>query len=438
MMAVATTPSFGLALPTAQLVPALTIALPDPGLAAITSPAAEVRMMERSSFPSAVQNTVISKNAIPTTISTVTRPVPTTTIQLHTTDGPKPQYSGAGKLLSSACTHTDYTLVDAGRSLYYAPFIGCINKKIGCCPFAPGPTTTGTFPQPLNQEDALLDHCPSDYYSVSGGGCCPSGYTPWTATLGGQTPCFSSSQARRTSEDHASRSSRLAADRPTVVISDAVFAMNLATREESDRGLSGGAVAGIVIGVLGCLLLAAGLAYMFVRHRARNPRAIDLTSEKGGEDSSYQQTPIPALSKDKPGTTTAPGRMSERSNPRRSMSIRSGRLISPPPIYQPTPLTAERLRDLAPLTLQTNHRRSRDDGMSQKLDDHDDADELCMLDSGTSTPLHEENAVIHEVQLARPERLSRGYARIIYTHQGSASSTQTDGKSIRSNLDENK
>lgn len=107
-------------------------------------------------------------------ISTVTRPAPiTTTNQFQAAPEPSLRYPGAGNLLTSACRQAEYTLVDAGASLYYVPFVGCINQKPDCCPFAPGPTAGSIYPHPLNQKHDLLDRCPSDYYSVSAGGCCP-------------------------------------------------------------------------------------------------------------------------------------------------------------------------------------------------------------------------------------------------------------------------
>lgn len=134
---------------------------------------------ERGSSSSSIPNADLVINNRPSTISTVTRQFPTTTnSQSLTTPRLRPQYSGAGNLLTSTCAQAEYTPVDAGSSLYYVLFIGCTNQKPDCCPFALGPTTGIIYPQPLNNKIAFLEHCPSDYHSVSGGGCCPRSVAP--------------------------------------------------------------------------------------------------------------------------------------------------------------------------------------------------------------------------------------------------------------------
>lgn len=122
----------------------------------------------------------------------------------------------------------------------------------------------------------------------------------------------------------------------------------------------------------------------------------------------------------------------------------------PPPSYEApnnTPNDQSLREDEEPLQIHVSHTGTRprgevvDDDMSQKpipvlTDDHDHVEEEgYTLESGASSPVQESTGIL-EVQLARPERLSRGYARIVYNHQGSGSSIHTDGKSIRSNLTE--
>lgn len=113
---------------------------------------------------------------------------------------------------------------------------------------------------------------------------------------------------------------------------------------------------------------------------------------------------------------------------------------APPPSYE-GPLADQRLRDEEPLQIQVSHSPPKEreaDETAQKpppLDELDDLDEGFTFDSGASSPV-QESAGILEVQLARPERLSRGYARIVYNHQGSGSSIHTNGRSVRSNLTE--
>jgi hypothetical protein len=101
----------------------------------------------------------------------------------------KPDYSGQGDLLQGACTQTGFTQVDAGGTVYFAGFVGCIKDKPECCPYAvdmakAGSTATAggnaqdmgnlgfDFPQPASSELAVQAKCADDYYSISGG-CCP-------------------------------------------------------------------------------------------------------------------------------------------------------------------------------------------------------------------------------------------------------------------------
>lgn len=208
-----------------------------------------------------------------------------------------------------------------------------------------------------------------------------------------------------------------------MVVADAVFAMQYTT-EQSPGGLSGGAIAGVVIGVLAGVLLSAGLAYVFIRrHRAMNP-GIDLKSENGG-GSSYRGTPAPPEIPDS-NTSTSNTQTREMNSVRRG----TGQGFEAP--------SSGRLGDQEPLRIHVSRSSTREVDMSQKPTpgDQDDLEDGYTFESGASSPV-QENTGILEVQLARPQRLSRGYARIVYTQaQGSGSSIHTDGKSIHSNLTE--
>lgn len=98
-------------------------------------------------------------------------------------------FKGSGELLVGECTTTDFTLVDAGSTVYFAGFHGCNGDRPQCCPWSvatttePPPVTGGTnadlanrigfdFPQPADKNQAVLANCADDYYSISGG-CCP-------------------------------------------------------------------------------------------------------------------------------------------------------------------------------------------------------------------------------------------------------------------------
>lgn len=117
----------------------------------------------------------------------------------------RPNYDGTGALLSGGCTETDFTLVDAGSTMFYAGFVGCIKDKPECCPWPVSTQADGAiaaaqteaagsgngdkirnlgfdYPQPADQKLVQMASCASDYYSISGG-CCPVYVTP-------VPPCF--------------------------------------------------------------------------------------------------------------------------------------------------------------------------------------------------------------------------------------------------------
>jgi len=109
--------------------------------------------------------------------------------------GVQPSYQGTGDLLQGDCGQTDFTLVNAGSTVYYAGFMGCNNDRPECCPWAAatpaslasGSAATGAagadardsvdFPVPVNNDFAVMKKCADDYYSISGG-CCPKCVSP--------------------------------------------------------------------------------------------------------------------------------------------------------------------------------------------------------------------------------------------------------------------
>lgn len=103
----------------------------------------------------------------------------------------EPSYKGTGALLDGECAQTGFTRVDAGNTIYFAGFMGCINDRPECCPWPVATATSGStgpatdaagvnvqdnivydFPMPVSNDLAQLVSCAEDYYSVSGG-CCP-------------------------------------------------------------------------------------------------------------------------------------------------------------------------------------------------------------------------------------------------------------------------
>lgn len=92
-----------------------------------------------------------------------------------------PNYKGVGQLLGGECTETDFTLVDAGSTVYFAAFNGCNGERPQCCPWrvatsteSPPATTNAAgvdtanrigfdFPQPEDNNLAVLNSCAEDY-----------------------------------------------------------------------------------------------------------------------------------------------------------------------------------------------------------------------------------------------------------------------------------
>lgn len=106
----------------------------------------------------------------------------TTALPIPAYDG-KADFPGHGDLLQGDCASTGFTLVDAGSTMYFAGYQGCIRDRPECCPWdvktggLAAPTADGkalgfNFPEPANQDDLVLKKCADDYYSISGG-CCP-------------------------------------------------------------------------------------------------------------------------------------------------------------------------------------------------------------------------------------------------------------------------
>ena len=128
----------------------------------------------------------------PVSISIVSS-LPTTTYPTQ------PVWTGTGPLLVGYCASPEYTLVNAGPTVWWAPVVGCHDDKPECCPSSLTDTAVSTFTsfvastastitvtiEPSSQglspsqfggsggETAALDKCPADYQLVSGG-CCPS------------------------------------------------------------------------------------------------------------------------------------------------------------------------------------------------------------------------------------------------------------------------
>lgn len=189
-------------------------------------------------------------------------------------------YKPGASLLTETCAIPEYTLLDLKSSAVYAPFVGCVNTKHECCPSQPQTSVAigfnDVYPKAPNPEQAALERCPTDYYSISAS-CCPNGYIPWTTDLGGQTPCFSVLPATMTpppitSADTASSNEA----KPTIVVSDVVYAIGYPVQAPISS-FPAEAIAGTVATVVGLLVIAA-LA-IFLHKRKQRREFLNLSNE---------------------------------------------------------------------------------------------------------------------------------------------------------------
>ncbi|KAK0655116.1 hypothetical protein B0T16DRAFT_450855 [Cercophora newfieldiana] len=199
----------------------------------------------------------------------------------------QPNYSG-GELLKGECTKTDFTLVDAGSTVYFAGFNGCNGERPECCPWPVATTSAATtaggtnqdtgnhigfdFPQPQDSNQATLASCADDYYSISGG-CCPVGYWLFTTEVGGQTPCYSSMNRVATPPTLTAGLEGNPTDtsKPTSAVVNIVWSMRYPVVDQSG-GLSTAAKAGIGAGGGVAAILIGVLAICLWRSRRKNKK----------------------------------------------------------------------------------------------------------------------------------------------------------------------
>lgn len=228
-----------------------------------------------------------------------------------------PLYSGSGSLLSGACTaSTDFTLVDAGSTVFFAGFHGCNSDRPECCPWkvatASAAAATGSgsgggggggtgsdtvnnvgvnFPVPADSAQAVLANCADDYYSISGG-CCPNGYWPFTSAVGGQTPCYSSIRTTATPPNVTVGVPGNPTDtsKPTSAVVNIVWSMQfpVASSSSGSGGLSTAAKAGIGAGTAVAVILIGTLAFCLWRSHRKTKQL--LTEKAAGQ----QQPPAPS------------------------------------------------------------------------------------------------------------------------------------------------
>ena len=203
--------------------------------------------------PTSSEPSTMSTSTSMSSLSTVTNveAAYTTTI-----GGPVASFDGAS-LLTGSCTApriASYSMPSNG-SLQF-PWIGCSNQDPDCCPF--DPASAGP-----------LSVCPQDYSTISGA-CCPSGWSVYTSTIAGQTPCYTTPSMLLVAPI-----SSIPSGSPTPSIVNAqIFTLQYVLAPPSGSSLSNGAKAGIIVGsIIGAVLLAAA-AVLFVRYRRREAQAI--------------------------------------------------------------------------------------------------------------------------------------------------------------------
>ncbi|KAL2175554.1 uncharacterized protein P884DRAFT_271230 [Thermothelomyces heterothallicus CBS 202.75] len=145
-------------------------------------------------------------------------------------------------------------------------------------PQFPSPTTSQTAASSSLSTDTVhslvsasgtltSNHCAAARYTLIDDGPTASAFTPWTAALGGATPCYSTLPATATTTLPPAASDAAAA-RATVTVTDTVFAMQYAVN--ADRAaLSPGGIAGAIIGGA---LFAGMLLWVYIALRRRHRR----------------------------------------------------------------------------------------------------------------------------------------------------------------------
>ncbi|KAK4179216.1 hypothetical protein QBC36DRAFT_82048 [Triangularia setosa] len=392
-----------------------------------------------------------------------------------------PQHPGNGALLIEDCASAQYTVIDyGGPTMIYAPFVGCINDKPDCCPYTPVTTalnmravvaaSSDVFPSPQYQKDASMRSCASDYYSVSGG-CCPSGFTPWTSAMGSQTPCISPLTAS-TEAPPITNAPAATTTKPTMAVTGVVFAMQYPL-EQASGGLSSGTIAGIVVGIIMGVFLLAAIIF-FICHCRQRKQLESFKKELHQNfygDNGTGTSEVPTLVNNTNANNSIRGSTTTTmSHNQRQSSLCGNQYIhhnsikrdSAAPIgdkeqrdhswvcNSTEPYTTDSAYPQRPQTRGTMVGRESAHTIASEFSspDEDFYDNIppipgtpgAMADGSHNYNSHSSTrdgfVSGSELHLAKPQRLSRGYPRIVYTHshgQGSSTSvpaTENSGSGI--------
>jgi len=204
----------------------------------------------------------------------------------------------------------------------------------------------------------------------------------------------------------------------TVAITGLLFAATFPPQgdPQDDSGLSAGATAGIVVGVAAGILAFIGLSILLHRRRKQSKQLKSLKSELRN---SY-------FARDEGRSEVPTTPMSLHANQRQlghqvSLGAISMARGGVPRRY---PSTALREQPSAP-----SHFSQPEVAELALTPAAEDRDNVLSPQSSPSTHAQDAHGV-HEVQLARPQRLSRGYARIVHTtHSTTGSNGSVHGDS---------
>ncbi|MCJ1460375.1 hypothetical protein MMC28_010755 [Mycoblastus sanguinarius] len=186
------------------------------------------------------------------------------------TAAPVAKFTGEA-LLEGSCTTPQFASVtmNAGGVLEY-PWLGCSNHEPSCCPFNPN-------------VGGKLSVCPQDYFTTSGA-CCPSGWSIYSSTLAGQTPCYTVPPLPLVPPTLTSGASTASVS----VIDTQLFSLKYALEPKTSSSLGTGAIAGIAVGgAAGIALVATALLFLFRKRRARAQAAAESESTMVGTESSF-------------------------------------------------------------------------------------------------------------------------------------------------------
>ncbi|KAF2705723.1 hypothetical protein K504DRAFT_505461 [Pleomassaria siparia CBS 279.74] len=247
---------------------------------------------------------------IPTAIYQPITVLPAASITEATSAAIITQYPGPkAKILQGYCSEPAYTILDGPETALWVAVVGCISSRSECCATSTTVSVAATtggmarrdpdkavqFPISQMPSQGTLTGCPKDYHMVGSNGCCPSSYWLWSTEIGGQTPCYSSTNAKMTpppmSDTFAHEPAVGDSPKPTSAVVNIAYAMQYRTVGLPSKGLSNKVKLGLGIGMsVAALLILLLIAFMvrkfFVQPRAKN-KGKYTGIQDAGADTSY-------------------------------------------------------------------------------------------------------------------------------------------------------